>query len=357
MKIKLQFFIGTYSEKGAYIPQANGKGIMSCTIDPGSGQIQQVNLCKEATNATYLAKAPTDNILFAACDRFISLGEVKAFTIAPNGSLRLLSSQNAHGTSTCHLACGPQGRRIFVASYGDGKLTAHQFDGKMISPDPQIIAYEGAGPNVERQEAAHVHQVIVSPNGKWLYACDLGSDRIWLHDLSHAPGDLQVRQGIEVPAGYGPRHLVCHPTLPLTYVFCELNSHLLTYSRDDQSGLMTLIADESTLPADYTGIPSGAAIKLHPSLKALYVSNRGHHSLTAFSIDDTDGHLKFETRFSTGGKEPRDFSIDPTGRWLLAANQHSDNIVPFRLDPFTGLPAGEAAPPFPCGTPVCILFD
>lgn len=351
-----QFFLGTYSEKGPYIPHAHGEGIVSCTLDSGTGLIQKVSLCNDVVNATYLTKSPAGDILFAACDRYSLPGKVKAFSINHDGSLKLLSSESTYGTSTCHLTCDLEGRRVFVASYGDGKLTTYGFDSQSISANPQVISYKGNGPNAGRQEAAHIHQAIVSPNGKWLYVCDLGSDRIWLHSLSPGPKNLQVIKGIEVPSGYGPRHLVCHPALPLVYVFCELNAHLLTYGRDDQTGLLTLMADVTTLPKNYEGMPSGAAIRLHPSQKSLYVSNRNHNSLVAFSIDNADGQLKLKTCFSTGGKEPRDFGIDPTGCWLLAANQESDNVVPFRLNPVTGLPTGNAAPTFECGTPVCVLF-
>jgi 6-phosphogluconolactonase len=351
------FFAGTYSDKRSFIIEPKGLGIVSYMLNIASGEIQQLDLCKEAVNAGYLVKSENKNILFAACDNDPLPGEVKAFAINKNGSLGLLSAESTPGTATCHLDCNANGNRVFAASYGDGNLSVHYFDGKSFLGNTSVIAYKGSGPDMERQEASHIHQAVVSPNGKWLYACDLGSDKIWLHDLSNESGDLQILKGIETPPGYGPRHLIFHQKLPVIYVLCELNSHVLIYTCNDATGSMTLVADEPTLPADYREIPSGAAIKLHPSMKTLYVSNRGHNSLTVFSIDEVNGCLTFETRFSSGGKEPRDFAIDPGGQWLLVVNQNSDNIVPFKLDAVTGLPAGEVAQPFKCGTPVCILFN
>jgi len=348
------FFIGTYTQKVDFTPQANGKGIVTCTIDPDSGRIQQNDIYTDVINASYLAKSPDDRFLFAAIDRPDLVGEVQVLSIDATGHLNLLSSVSAKGVTTCHITCDQVGDRIFAASYKDGKLSVFEFDGKTMSPASQVVSYEGTGPNKQRQEAAHAHQAVVSPDGRWLYICDLGSDTIWLHALSDK--EMNKAKAVEVKPGYGPRHMVCHPTLPVNYVFCELNSHLLTMKRDEKTGLMTIKSDDPTLPSDYTGQPSGAAIKLHPTNKALYVSNRLHDSISVFTVDEQDGHLTFVQWFPCGGKEPRDFAIDPTGSWLVVSNQNSDTIVPFKLDPDTGLPTGEKGETFHCGTPVCIVF-
>lgn len=355
-KKSVPFFIGTYSEKGPYVPEASGEGVVSCTLDLSSGHIQKNSVCKEVANSTYLEKSPDGNFMFVACDRFSSVGSVKVLSVDSRGSLSLLSSQSSYGKSTCHIACDREGKKIFASSYIDGKITVHKFDGKKIFPASQIISYEGSGPNSERQEAAHAHQALVSPNNKWLYVCDLGSDKIWIHDMADILENTYRTRSIEVPAGYGPRHLVWNTKLPRAYVFCELNSHILVYDWNDQTGMMTLIEDKAGLPKEYKGDAAGAAIRLHPSNKTLYISDRGQNSIIAHTIDETDGGLQFESWFSIKGKTPRDFGIDPTGQWLLSANQDSNSIVPFPLNPESGLPSGESAAAFKCGTPACVFF-
>lgn len=291
-----------------------------------------------------MVKRPDENILFAACDRYFSEGEIRAFAIDPTGGLTLLSSQNNAGSSTCHVTCDPSGKRIFVSSYGDGTLISYRFDGKDIVSNPQILSYRGSGPNAERQEMAHIHQAVVCPSGEWLYACDLGSDKIWIHDLLNGAKGLEMTEGIVTPSGYGPRHLVFHPLLPLFYVLCELNSHVLTYRMHDGGGSAQLISDDATLSKEDSGPASGATIRLHPSNNCLYVSDRGNNSISVFSINEGNGKIKLETRFSVRGETPRDFNIDPSGNWLLSANQDSDHIMPFRLDPGTGFPTGGIGP-------------
>ncbi|MCM4157575.1 lactonase family protein [Gramella sp. AN32] len=349
------FFVGTYSEKGPYIPYANGEGILTCSLNLESGEIQQICINKDVINATYLAKDSKGN-LFAACDYFEKTGEIQAFRIEEGNKLEKLSVSSSYGQSTCHLRVDQKGERIFGASYGDGKISMHSFENGHLQREPQILSFEGNGPNKERQEAAHIHQVEIYPNGQWIYACDLGSDAIWQLQLAENNEELQVVSKISTPSGSGPRHLVFYPNKPFAYVFCELDAKILTYTVDEHSGNMNLSGSISSLPKDFTGVPAGAAIKIHPSLKTLYVSNRNHNSFSVFTINNAGGELSFKSNFSSEGLEPRDFSINPTGNWLLAANQDSDTLIPFRLDTKTGLPDGTKGTSFECGTPVCILF-
>lgn len=153
------------------------------------------------------------------------------------------------------------------------------------------MKFKGRGPNSERQEAAHIHQAVLSPNGRWLYACDLGSDMVWLLDLSEEK--LHVKTGIPTPAGSGPRHLIFHPNLPFVYVLCELESKLITYEIDPFTGLLEMISQTDTLPSGSTAKSAGAAIRIHPSMKALYVSNRNHDSITVYSITKRNTKIPF----------------------------------------------------------------
>ena len=171
------FFVGTYSKKGPYVPNANGEGIISCSLDLDSGEIKKDNVFSNSFNATYLAMDSGRN-LFAACDYFEKIGEIQAFKIKEENTLERLSISSSKGQSTCHLCVDNEGKQVYAASYMDGKLSRHSFDGESLEQNPQVLSFEGSGPNKERQEAAHIHQAEIHPDGKWLYACDLGSDAI-----------------------------------------------------------------------------------------------------------------------------------------------------------------------------------
>jgi 6-phosphogluconolactonase (cycloisomerase 2 family) len=65
-------------------------------------------------------------------------------------------------------------------------------------------------------------------------------------------------------------------------------------------------------------------------------ANRGHDSIAVFAIDQKTGKLTLVERVSSQGKWPRNFTFDPTGKWILCSNHNSDNTVVFRVDENTG---------------------
>lgn len=154
--------------------------------------------------------------------------------------------------------------------------------------------------------------------------------------------------------GAGPRHLAFHPTLPLAYVACELDSTVATVRFDSTRGMLSLNDTRSTLPPGWKGENFPADIHVAPSGRTLYASNRGHNSIAVFAIA-TDGTLSPSQHISTEGDWPRNFSIDPTGRWLLVANQKSNSIVVFARDNQTGrlTTTGQR---LELPSPVCLRF-
>jgi 6-phosphogluconolactonase len=140
-------------------------------------------------------------------------------------------------------------------------------------------------------------------------------------------------------------------------VLCELQATILVGEVDAAQGGFTIREQVSTLPASYAGPMSGAAVKFHPSMETLYVSNRIHDTISVFTIGKADGALSLAGRFASLGQDPRDCEFDRSGRWLLSANQSSGTVVPFELEPQTGLPTGRSGEAFECGTPVCVIFE
>jgi 6-phosphogluconolactonase len=145
-----------------------------------------------------------------------------------------------------------------------------------------------------------------------------------------------------------------HPSGEFAYVNNEINSTLTVFSFDKKRGALQELQTVSTLPGEVKG-NSTAEAEVHPSGKFVYVSNRGHDSIAAYSIDQRTARVTLIQHQSTQGKTPRNFAIDPKGEFLLAENQGSDSIVVFRIDTRTGRlqPTGEKAE---VGSPVCIKF-
>jgi 6-phosphogluconolactonase len=250
------------------------------------------------------------------------------------------------------------GKTVFAANYGSGSIV-----GIPILPDGQLgqmtafIQHGGKSVDAERQSSPHAHCVTLDPANHFLFACDLGIDKVMIYKFRPEHGALARSEppSVSLKPGTGPRHLAFHPNGREAYVINELNSTITRFGYDADHGVLTEEQTISTVPVDFKGTNYPAEITVHPFGKFLYGSNRGHDSIAIFAIDAATGALKPVAYESTRGKYPRYFAIDPTGTFLLAANQDSNNIVIFRIDPATGLlkATGQTVD---IGAPACIRF-
>jgi 6-phosphogluconolactonase len=283
-------------------------------------------------------------------------GAVSAFAVGDAGdSLGLINRQASGGTDPCHIAVDKNGTWAVVSNYTSGTIAALPLEpGGGLGPAAQIITLSGGGPNRERQEASHAHSFLFDPQNAYGFACDLGADRVMAYSFDRAGAvPLGARPWFSAKAGAGPRHGAFHPGGAVYYGINELDSTMDVLGYDREKGSFTSLQSLSTLPPG-TRVPNtGAAIKTGPGGNFVYASNRGHDSITVFKILP-GGRAAYLDTVPSGGRTPRDFEIDPSGRFLLVCHQDSDNLAVFRLDPRQGLLTQEGDYPVP--SPVCLKF-
>jgi 6-phosphogluconolactonase len=322
------FYIGT-GDKGP------NSSITLCELDPSTGKITMVDTFNNCPAPGYVSISPNKKNLYAVS----SENKIAAFAIGTDNKLSYLNSQPSLGLNPCHVSVHPSGKMVFTANYTGGSFSAFtvQPDGK-IDPAGYTEQYTGSGPIAKRQEKAHAHFASSSPDGKFVYVVDLGSDKI----INYIP-DLKTGKLTANPAqpffsakpGSGPRHFVMHPSGKSMYVLNELES-TLTACSVDKKGVIASLATYPTLPADFTGTNNtSAAIRLHPNGKFVYVSNRGHNSISAFKIN-SNGTLEKVDMITQSIAIPRDFNIDPSGKYMVVANQETNNLVVYNVSPTTG---------------------
>jgi 6-phosphogluconolactonase len=187
-----------------------------------------------------------------------------------------------------------------------------------------------------------------------VYLTDLGLDRIVIYDFDAVSGHLkQIENGIiDLPAGAGPRHFVFNSAGTKLYVICELNSTVSVYDVNINGGLRP-VQTLTTLGDGFSGESACADIHLGKGEKYLYGSNRGENTIVVFSVA-SDGKLTLAGRIPCGGNWPRNFVIDPSGKYLLVANQKSGDISLFRINEKTGIP--EYKDDYKLNTPACLKF-
>lgn len=356
----MRVYVGTYTNK-------NSKGIYQFTFDTETGKAGKPELAAEVKNPPFLAIHPSGKFLYSVGEIEQSgengptrVGAVNALAIdAATGRLSLLNQQPSKGKGPCFVSLDRSGKLAFVANYGSGDIAVLPIDSDgRLRPASDYVKHEGSSVNPSRQKEPHAHSIGVDPSGKFVLACDLGADRIFVYRLNADDGKLEPNDppaGMANP-GSGPRHFAFHPSGKFVYVINEMLLTVTAYAWNASTGAMQPIETVSTVPTGISGSQySTAEVVVHPSGKFLYGSNRGHDTIAVFTIDPSTGKLTSVGHVPTGGKTPRNFNIDPTGKWLLAANQNSDSIHVFRIDEESGklTAAGEV---IEVPTPVCLKF-
>ncbi|MGV3508154.1 MAG: lactonase family protein, partial [Sphingobacteriaceae bacterium] len=266
-----------------------------------------------------------------------------------------LNQKSSAGDGPCYVAVDKNNNHVFVANYMGGSfsvLPVHKDGSLGDAIQTEKFIHNGVGKG--QQGKPHAHSTVLSPDEKYLFVSDLGNDEILEYKYSNN-NDIPLKKEdvIKIPAGNGPRHFEFHPNQKFAYSIQELTCDILAYSY--KKGKLSLIQTIEGKPAGFNDKKSAADIHVSPDGKFLYSSNRDEiNDIAIFSIQK-DGILTFVGRQSVLGKTPRNFVIDPTGNYLLAANQNSDNIVIFKRDKETGL-LNDTGERIEVGSPVCLKF-
>jgi 6-phosphogluconolactonase len=352
---RYRVFVGTYTGGDSI-----SKGVYSCEFDAETGKLSEPVLAAELINPSFLAIHPSGKYLYAVNEVSEGPGRgngaVTALTINADGTLTKINHQASEGGAPCHCNVDSTGTNLLIANYGGGNVAVYPIseDGS-LKPVSCNIQHEGSSIDKSRQGAPHAHSINISSDNKFAYAADLGLDKIMIYKLdaeAHTLTSASQPAALVTPGG-GPRHFAIHPSSKFAYTNNEITMVVTGFSRNPEDGSLKAIQEISTIPAGFDGRKSTAECLVHPSGKFLYVSNRGHETITAFTIDQETGLLTYVENEPTGGKEPRNFFIDPSGKWLLAENQNSDTVYVFSIDQQTGAlkPTGDFVT---VGRPVCI---
>jgi 6-phosphogluconolactonase len=347
-------YVGTYTD-------GNAKGVYALKYDTASRKFVSLGLEAEIASPSFVATDPTHKYLYAITERAArrdATGSVSSYNIDPaTGALKLINRVDAHGKTTAHLVVDHTGKWLMVANYGSGSVAVFA-----INPDHSIgemsdfKQHAGSSVDEKRQKGPHPHEVVLSADNRFLFVPDLGLDKVFVYALDTATGKLTLSSTTQTQPGFGPRHMLFGKGEKFAYLLGEMSSKVTVMSYDKASGKLTPIQVIATIPADFTGENNSAELARSGDGRFLYATNRGHDSVTVFSINAKNGQLANVQNISTEGHIPRGMALDPDGTHLLAANQESDNIVIFDRDAKTGklTPTGQVMTDIPTG--VCILF-
>jgi 6-phosphogluconolactonase len=257
---------------------------------------------------------------------------LRAFELIDRGAdLKLLSEVSCKGINPCHISVDAKGKGLYAANYTSGSIVQYQ-----IKPDGSLgdhwyfQQFTGSSVDEQRQQAPHAHYINTTVDNKYALTADLGTDKVMVHG-HHKSGKLQVNEAqpyFKLPPGSGPRHLEFHPNNHWIYVLNELSSTITTVRY--QKGKFTVGKTISTLPQDFKQESKAAAVRIHPSGKYIYSSNRGSDSISVFAIDENGDLTRLQT-FEDGLGWVRDFNITPSGKFIVAGNERNNQVALLRV--------------------------
>ena len=343
--------VGTYTSGGS-------TGIYVYKFDTETGKSEYVSETK-ALNPAYLAVSANERFVYSVGENSSKEAVAYAFSFdKQTGKLQLLNAQQTDSPGPCYISTDRSGRFVVTANYSGGTVSVFPLaaDGS-LQPVVKLFGFEGSGPDARRQEKPHLHCAVFSPDQRYLFAADLGTDQLHQFTTSGATPFLSTGNpgAFQLEPGSGPRHLTFHPNGKFAYLINELSGKVTVFHHVNGHLEPVQYIASDTSPG--IGGKGSADIHVSPDGKFLYASNRANtNNIAIFSICAADGKLT-AVGFQPTGLHPRNFIITPNGKYLLAANMNSSNIQVFEIDKNTGLLKEDVSKQITgVDRPVCLKF-
>ncbi len=345
--------VGTYTG-------GKSEGIYVYKFNSADGSSKEVSHIK-TSNPSFVAVSPDQRFVYAVhedADGSGKGGEISAFSFnKKTGVLTYINEQPTKGDHPCYVVVDKTGKWVIAANYTSGSLSVLPVkrDGSLGAPTT-VIQHEGSGFNKERQSGPHVHCTLLSADNRFLFVPDLGIDKVMIYAFNATTGKLTPAKQpfAKSTDGAGPRHFTFHPNNKYGYLIEELSGTVVAFQYNN--GVLKDIQRISTMPVNDTSFAGSADIHVSPDGKFLYASNRStSNTIAIYTINQQNGKLALVGHQSTLGKTPRNFNFDPSGNFLLVANQESNEIVIFKRDKKTGL-LTDTGKRIGVGKPVCLKW-
>ena len=333
------FYLGTYTSQLS-AKEKEGLGISRWSVNVKTGELIKVGGDWPIEDSSHLCMSQDETHLYSITEGSTFRGKrdgyLTIFKVKEDGSLEEIQKKSSAGIGPAYLHLDQTGKYLMLANYLAGNVVVYPIkeDGTLADPTGNAM-HTGSSVNPARQLEPHPHAFVPSPDNKFAYVSDLGTDKIHSYEFDDNTGKIKVREdlNVKVEAGAGPRHLIFHPSGKFAYMTLELFGQVAAYRYKSGNlipiGTYNLVSEgEKSQSAEVRSTPDG---------KFLYVSNRGHDSITGFSVNDETGELTKIQVISTEGETPRNFNVDPTGSCLVAGNQDTNTIIVYKINKETGM--------------------
>lgn len=319
---------------GTYTANTGSEGIYLLELDPENQKYRIVNTLA-AQNPSFLHYSADNSMLYYVEE--IGAGTVNSVPLNPEQkSFGQITSLPTQGGSPCHVAVSHEHQTAIASNYSGGNLATFSLaeDGRITSAEA-VHAFYASSILPDRQKQSHIHSSFYSPDGNKVFVQDLGGDHIYQFESDEIKANNAAYRTHKMKPGSGPRHLTFSPDQQFVYILNELSGTVDVYHLNEAGEIADHVQQITT--DDRPGYSGCAEIRLSPDGKFLYASNRAEkNSISVFSRAQ-DGRLQLLQVISTEGTSPRNFNFSPDGKWVIVANQQSNNLSIFARDLESGL--------------------
>ncbi|ALJ05909.1 hypothetical protein APS56_12550 [Pseudalgibacter alginicilyticus] len=333
---ELPLYVGTYTN-------GDSEGIYKFSFNTETGILSNKKLAIKTQNPSFITFSPNKKYIYAAGEGEIS--SVTAFKIIPNGNLELINIESSNGKGPCHISLNESGNKAVVSNYHGGTFSIYP-----INKDGSIQKASQVFNHNTKNEEAHAHSAQFYKDD--LFVSDLGRNAVFQYKLKNNQYQLKRPAIVEMTGNPGPRHFALSKNSKFIYIINELESTITSVKRTKKG--FKKIDEDSTLDKNYTKKNACADIHLSKDERFVYGSNRGENSIAVFKRNKKTGTLDKIQNIAVHGDWPRNFTLDPTGKFILVANRRSENISVFKIDSNTGRLSFLNTTDVP--TPSCLLF-
>ncbi|GEA09863.1 lactonase family protein [Alteromonas sp. KUL49] len=360
--ITLTTATSAFAAQDVYFGTGNkqGDGIYHATFDETSGHLSAATRVADIDAPGFLAKHPKRDVIYA-----VAVAEdvpvVAAYKKAQDSSLVFINSVAIGDGSGTHISVHPSGKFLITAQYGGGSVAVFSLgeDGEIVERT-QLIEHQGGSKVYKnRQDSPHPHWVGFSPDGEYAVVPDLGLDAAIIYEVNESEYTLTHHGEAVTVAGGGPRHMRFSVDGERIFLLNEFTLSISTFDYDAAKGTAQRVSVTPTLSEatkSQEAFNSASEILVHPNGEFVYSANRGHDSVSVFTLDD-DGALSLLENEHVRGAFPRNINLDLSGKWLFAAGQHSNTVSVFAIDQSSGLLQYQTGNTINVPEPICILFD
>lgn len=346
---EMYLLVGSYSSSAE-------NGIHVLSFDEEKGESHLVSGMNGIANPSFLVPAYNGKRIYSVSETDDETASLFAYSFnSGNGSLQLINKQPTNGTAPCHVWVDSFDQLAITANYNGGSISIFPIATDGSLQEAIVEKYEGGNPDSERQSCPHLHYIYSSPSGEYVYANDLGTDRIYKYNVVTDNGKTHLEKGtpscFQLPAGEGPRHTTFHPNGKYAYTIGELSGNVTVFTLSPDGNLDPI----QTIAADTLSAAGSADIHLSPNGKFLYASNRlKGDGIAIFSVDNKSGLLT-KVGYQPTSIHPRNFAITPNGKYLLCACRDDNKIQIFRINANNGL-LHDTGKDIKIEQPVCLKF-